>query len=376
MRILRHPLFFPALLAGPVQKNRLRAIIEDLGFLDVAAARGEILHGRNFQLGVPLAIEGDHRLHQAFAEGRAANKHPAVEVLDRAGDDLRGGGAVAVDKDDQGQAAQHRLLARAVLLAAVFPAPLGEDDHVAPGDKVLGHGDSRLEQSARIAAQVEDQSLQPLVLELLHLVADLIARRPVEAAQLDQSDSRGNHAAVLNVGHLDLIAEEGESEGMLLADAADLDHHFAALFSAAQTVGGLGEFHSAGALAVNLDNLVPLADAGAGGGTLREGLFTDCRPAIADLDAHPHAEIPAAGDDLELILAILFEKNGIGIEAVEHAVDAGADELFGVDLLDIAVVDLLIDLAEKPDILHRLVIGILLRLCGGISDLSAEGKAG
>jgi len=141
-------------------------------------------------------------------------------------------------------------------------------------------------------------------------------------------------------------------------------------------VGRLRKLHPPGALAVDLDDLVPLTDARARSGALRKGLLTDRRPAVADLDAHPHAEIFAAGDDLELILAILFEKDGVGIEAVEHAVDAGADEFLGVDLLDVAVVDLLVDLAEKPDIFHRLVIGILLRLCGGISDLGAEGKNG
>ena len=70
--------------------------------LIAAAADAEELRDRGLEAAVILAVvldkavEVNHVLHRALAEGGFANDDTAPVILDRAGEDLRGGGAVAI----------------------------------------------------------------------------------------------------------------------------------------------------------------------------------------------------------------------------------------------------------------------------------------
>src|ERR1700722_2139214 len=66
--------------------------------LDEAAGRGVVVVGGQGKARVFANLEDG--LNQAFAEGRLTDNQSAIVILQSAGDNLRCGGSVAVDQDD------------------------------------------------------------------------------------------------------------------------------------------------------------------------------------------------------------------------------------------------------------------------------------
>src|ERR1051326_1445163 len=113
-------------------------------------------------------VERQDRLHGPLAERRRAEDQRALVVLERARDDLRGARAAAVHEHDHREVGPRPRLVREVLLLLVLEATVGVDDQARVEEQVrdlhrLG------EETARIVAQVEDETLEAagLLVELL-----------------------------------------------------------------------------------------------------------------------------------------------------------------------------------------------------------------
>ena len=145
--------------------------------LDQAAARRVILRGGQRQAGVfHQRING---LHQAFAECVVAQNPGAVVILQGAGNDLGGAGGIAVHH-------HHDRIIAAVIAVARRIDMLGRsaafvrNDHVALGQQMIGHRNGFGQQTAGIAAQIEHQALQIVLIQLLQRVFEFAAGGFVE----------------------------------------------------------------------------------------------------------------------------------------------------------------------------------------------------
>src|SRR5438874_1855494 len=110
------------------------------------------------------AIEGHQVLHRALAEGGLAEDHAAVIVLDRASEDLRSRGAQPVD-----QHCQRTVVGRCGLRVIQHLEPacgIAQLHHRAVIDEKSGERRGLGEVAAAVTAQVEDQALHVLALEL------------------------------------------------------------------------------------------------------------------------------------------------------------------------------------------------------------------
>ena len=124
--------------------------------LDEAAGRRVVVVGGEGEAGVFGDLEDG--LDEALAEGGFADDQGAVMILQRAGDDLSGGGGVAVDEDDDGILGSFFAARGAIDLVGEGAAALGDDD-LALLEELVGHVDGFVEQAAGIAAQVEDEAV-------------------------------------------------------------------------------------------------------------------------------------------------------------------------------------------------------------------------
>ena len=103
--------------------------------LDGAAARREPARGGELER--HAFAQREERLHQPLAEGRRADHHRAVVVLERAGDDLRGAGGAFVHQHDDRQLGPG--LARVVEeLLGRAPRPAAGGDDLLLGDRGRG----------------------------------------------------------------------------------------------------------------------------------------------------------------------------------------------------------------------------------------------
>jgi hypothetical protein len=97
-------------------------------------------------------------LDEAFAEGGFADDQGAVMILQRAGDDLSGGGRVAVHDHDDGEGVAAVAVRGRVDLVGIGASAL-RDDVLPFGQQVVADLDCLAEQAAGVAAQVEDEAL-------------------------------------------------------------------------------------------------------------------------------------------------------------------------------------------------------------------------
>ena len=120
-----------------------------------------------------LLVERDERLHRALAVGAlVADDDGAAVILQRGGDDLRGGGAHLVDHDDERPVVN---LAR-VLRPELVDVAVGAADlhHRLVLDEEAGQVDRLVEQAAAVVAEVEDDAGDVFLLQALD---ELGARR-------------------------------------------------------------------------------------------------------------------------------------------------------------------------------------------------------
>ena len=341
----------------------------DAHLLDRDVARREVLRDRELERGAVVVVV--EHLHGALAEGRAADDHGAVEVLERAGDDLRGAGAALVDEHRH----RHRLGRFTVGLGALGLALLashtdgGDDGAVV--DEDVGDLDGLIEQPARIAAQVQQDGLCALLAQLRQRVDQVIGGVALEVLDRHVGDVALEQAR-LDASNRDAIAREH----VALRDrggALDPDHHLG-LGLATQARDGLGERHVDGRFVVDLGDAIAALEAGARGGRRLDRL-DDGEMALADADHDAEAAELAAGREAHLVVDLGLEQLRVRVERREQAVDRGVFDGAHVAALVHVLLDEREDLLELARERPRAVDARDVEVFGGIVDAHGDGAA-
>src|SRR5881396_1257584 len=116
--------------------------------------------------------QGQDFLHRAFAESLLAdndgvrNAH-GRRVLQAAGNDFRSARAADIDENRQRQVRMRAATGRAEFTVFVRPAAFGGNNQLVFRQKFFANAGRLVEQPARIAAQIQDQRLHPLLVESL-----------------------------------------------------------------------------------------------------------------------------------------------------------------------------------------------------------------
>ena len=272
-------------------------------------------------------------LHRPLAEAARPQKHGTPVILERTGHDLRGRSGAAVDQDHNRQAFGQITGAGVVALGILFD-PAARRHDLAALQEGIGDGDGLVQQSARVVAQVEDETDQlvaQLLLDLGHRGFNARCRLLGEAGDPDIAD-----AAVLDaVAHRldpDDVTRDRDLEGFLVATLdGQLDVR---ADRTAHALDRLVEGQAEDRLRIQLDDQVTGLDAGAERrGVVDRRDHHDDAVLHRHLDAEP-AERPA-GLHLHVLEAVLVEIAGMGIECREHALDRRFHQLLVRDLLHV-----------------------------------------
>ena len=109
-----------------------------------------------------IVREGELLLHEALAEGTAADDGAAVVVLDGPREDLAGGGGVLADEDGQADVLELALAVGPEHLARPVQA-FHVHDGIAPGQELVGQQQRLVQEAAGIVPQVHHQVLHALL---------------------------------------------------------------------------------------------------------------------------------------------------------------------------------------------------------------------
>ena len=293
-------------------------------------------------------------------------------ILQRAGDDLGGGGGPGVDQHHQRDAVEDvGALGAEGELRVVHPS-LGIDDGPL-GQKRIGHRDRCVQYAPGIVSEIEDQALEVAVAGFLPEMGDRLAQAfagaDLELADPDVSVSRLQRAAA-HAGDVDHVPGDGDPDGPIHAFPHDREHDVGAGCSA-HHLHRFGQRHPLHRRVVEPDHQVSRLHAGALCGRVVDGRDHLDEPVLhADLD--PQApELPARAR-LQLLVVVRDEVGGVRIEPGQHPADCVLEQRLVVDRLDVIVLDLGEDLREGAQILQRQrCLGVALR-----EDALPDGQKG
>ena len=215
-----------------------------------------------------------------------ADNLAAARVLDRAGEDLARTGAVAVDQHHQRHTPGSRPMgpvAEVFLLAAT----LGRNDP-AVGDELVGNLDSRRQQAARVAAQVDDQAPHTLAVQVPQRLLQVGGRRLLERRDLNvgHAGRRVENLHVLQTRHFHARPANGDLTRRLVR--RDYRHPNHAALCAGQERRGLVGRQRLGRLAVDRRDAIAVVNARLLGRAVRNDMH-DLQVALVglQLDAEP-----------------------------------------------------------------------------------------
>ncbi len=146
-------------------------------------------------------------------------------VLQRPGHDFGGAGAEAVNQHHHGEVAS-LVAAAGVMMTRGLGAPLVEHDQLVLLQEHVRHRHPFLEQPARVPAQVEDQSIQLVGVQILQCGRQLLVGVLVEAGQADVAHAGLDLKVKIHAVAGNLIPGDGELQRLVVAFAQhlDLDH--------------------------------------------------------------------------------------------------------------------------------------------------------
>ena len=274
-------------------------------------------------------------------------------ILQRAGDDLGGGGGPRVDQHHQRDTAENVGPLGAEGNLRVFHPSLRIDDGPLVQERV-GHRHRGAQYATGIVSQVEHEALEAAVAgilpELVYRLAQVLAGPELELADPDVSVSRLDRAAA-HAGDLDDVPGDGDPDGPIHAFAHDGEHDVGAGLPA-HHLHRIGQRHSLHRGVVEPDHQIPRLDAGALRGGIVDGRDHLDEPVLhADLDSQ--APELAARARLQLLVVVGDEVGGVRVESGQHPADGVLEQRPVPDRLDVIVLDLGEDLREGAEILKR-----------------------
>ena len=289
-----------------------------VGTLDATTRRRVVTRGGEADDGAVGQVE--RSLYQTFAEGTTADDDATVVVLDGPRENLAGRGRAFVDEDDEfAGGVKSVFLAPPFLTRRVYA--FGEDDEFVFGEELVDELDGGVEVAARVAAQVEDERLHALCLQLGESLHELLVRLLREAVKLDVADMVVEHIGCVDAVQRNLVAGDFKINEFGVATALHADGDLGA-FLAAQAFLHIVvvDLLAKGILAVDFDDLVTGHDADLLGGTSRRG--TDDGDSVADeLVGHADA-LEATHEGLVGLLHIFLRDVGrVRVEFLQRGDD-------------------------------------------------------
>lgn len=319
--------------------------------LDESPRGGVVVVGGEGEAGVLGDLEDG--LDEAFAEGGFADDESTVVILECPGDDLSGGGGVAIDEDNDGVLAGVGAAGGAVDLVGEGASTLRDDD-LAFLEELVGHIDGFVEEAAGVAAEVDNEALDVAGCgEFIECLSDFAAGGLDEAGYVDVADAgpdeEGEVYGVVGDFVTDEIEDEGPGGTFALHGDGDVG-----TFGALEERGDGGGVHASYALGVDDLDDVAGADAGLDGRRAVKGGEDDDLGGsfLVGLGLNLHADAVVLA---VLVFAHLGEglgvvEVGVGVEDVEHAGDGpvvdGLVGLLGVELICIILLDEGVDVGE------------------------------
>ena len=319
--------------------------------LHATAAGGVVFGGRDLHLSAVGQVAGG--LHQSLAIGTGTDNHRPVQVLQRSGQDFRGRGRRAV----------HQYGQRDVQVDGLAQGLVGEiglrdfsprgNQRLAARQEVVGNVHRLVQQTAAVVAQVDDERGDALLLQVEEGLLELACRLAGEGAEVDVAHVVLQLRIIRYDGQLDGTAHQFEVERFL---------HARTLHRQLEAGARLSAEHLADLLVV-LPGQVLSVNGHQDVARLQSGLGS--RHAFVGLADHGALQLRVPGDDgtdaairvlehlLQLALVVLGVIGRIGVERVEHGIDALADGLVGIDGIDIEHVQLLHNRAEDVDVLGQ-----------------------
>ena len=274
-------------------------------------------------------------------------------ILQRAGDDLGGGGGSRVDEHHERDAVEDVGALGAERELRVVHPPLGVDDDPVVQERV-GHRHRCVQHAPGVVPEIEDETLEVIVAcalsELAHCLAEALAGAELELADPDVSVSRLERAAA-HARHVDDGPRDGDLDGAGHSFAHDREDDVGAGLSA-HHLHGVGQRHPLHRSVVEPDDQVSRFDAG----LLRGGVVDrrdDLDEPVLHADLDPQAPEFAARARLQLLVVVGNEIGGVRVETGQHPADCVLEKRRVLDWLDVVVLDPGENLRERPEIIQR-----------------------
>ncbi len=135
-------------------------------------------------------------------------------ILQGAGNDLGGRGGIAVHQHDDRIVAAVVAVARGVHMFG-GGAAFVRNDHIAFGQEMIAHRDGFIQQAARIAAQVENEAFELVLIHRLERFFHLVAGGFVELFEEHVADARLQQEGVRHALAADFVADDVEHHGLI-----------------------------------------------------------------------------------------------------------------------------------------------------------------
>ena len=326
---------------GLVLERAVGVAVAVVDFLNQAATWNVVFGDGEFEQTVERQWAGG--LHQSLAVGTTADNHGAVEVLECASGDFACRGRPAVDEHRQWHIGHDGLLRGFIHTVILCGAAFCGQHLSAFRQEEAENFDGFVHQSAAVAAQVEHHRLHGRVgLEFEQRLLHTLGRVLVVGVERDVAYVVFRHAVVGDGVEFDFLAGEGErldAVGGVGALDGHLDLGVGLTF---QAFAHLGAFQRSHAVAVNHNDLVAALQSG----TSRRAVGVRTRnkhaAGLAFHDVGTDAAVFAGANHQKVVLVVVVDIFGVGVDFVKHRVDGGFDMLFSVERVNIKSVQLLI----------------------------------
>jgi len=237
------------------------------------------------------AVERKERLHQTLAEAGLTHHERAVMILERTGHDLAGGRRVFIGHHRNGQRGKRRRAARVIGLRV--GARSHAHDLLTALQEQVRHLNALLQDAARVATHVEDDTLHSFLLQRGHGALHFIGRRLVEPLHWYVTDAVVEHDGVRNGGNPDHLTRERGDNRLRNPGTAELDRDLRA-FLPDQVIRHLLRLPAAGGQGVDEEYPVALTHTASFRGSVRKHL-ADGDGALLIFDLHADTGILAIG---------------------------------------------------------------------------------
>ena len=291
-------------------------------------------------------------LHRPLTVGLLTDDGRATMILQSTRHDLGCGGRARVDQHHQRRAVEIVARLRVHFETCIGCAAVRRHDH-AFVEECIGHTDGRIEQAARIVAQVEHQSAQLAIVLLLQLGDSRLQigrRRLTEVRDLDVAIA-WLEQPMLDAVKLHVLACQHEIQrfGRGVAGDGDLDRRARFATHTIDRVVQILEIHRH-----FIDGENPVACQHAR--LVRRAAFDridDTDRAILERDFDSHTRVFARGADADLVQLVGIEEGGVRIEIGDDSADGRIHQLLVGHLLDVVVADQFDYFGEQARILPR-----------------------